>query len=367
LPDLVSGFGRRVLLVSGRDTARFAGLVDALRAAGLEVSRESIPGEPTVDQVAAIVGRARTAAPAAVIAIGGGSVVDAGKAVAALVANTGDILDYLEVVGRGQPIEKPPLPFIAVPTTAGTGAEVTRNAVLGVPSARVKASMRHPSMLPAIALVDPALTLSVPPAVTAATGMDALTQLIEPFLCRRATPLTDALCRDGIPRVARALPVAFREPSNRAARVNLSLGALYSGLALANAGLGAVHGFAAPIGGAFPAPHGAVCAALLPHVLEANLTALRAGGTATAPFLQRFDELARLLTGRQDATAEDAVAWTAILARELQIPPLSHWGIREQDIPGLVSRARQASSMKANPVALSDEALSTIVRRAIAA
>ena len=208
---------------------------------------------------------------------GGGSALDAAKAIAALTANGGDPLDYLEVVGRGQPLARPSLPFIAVPTTAGTGSEVTKNAVLASPEHGVKASLRSPLMLPRVAIVDPALLAGVPAPVLAASGLDALSQLIEPFLSIRANPVTDGLAREAIPRSAAALRRAYAAGAPAASRrERLALASLFGGLALANAGLGAVHGFAAPVGGLFEAPHGAVCAALLPAVIRVNARALAA-------------------------------------------------------------------------------------------
>ena len=321
LPALVAGLGRRVLWVGGADVRRHGALLAAVGAAVDAVEVFSVSGEPTVALAEAGARQARSAGCTVVVAVGGGSALDAGKAIAALATNPGAALDYLEVVGRGQALKEAPLPFIAVPTTAGTGAETTRNAVLAVPEARVKVSLRSAAMLPRVALIDPELALGLPAAVTAATGMDALTQLIEPYLSCRANPMTDALCRDSIGRVARALPRAVLDPSDLAARSDLALGALHSGMALANAGLGAVHGFAAPIGGAFCAPHGAVCAALLAPVLRANLAALRARAPQH-PALARMAEVAWWLTGEPAAPAEAAADFCAQLARRLGLPSL---------------------------------------------
>jgi len=363
LPALVAGLGRSVFLVTGSQAQRHAGVLEALRRAVDSVEVFSVAAEPTVELAGTGAQRARAAGCDVVVALGGGSAIDAGKAIAALAANSGPALDYLEVVGRGQPLAQPSLPFIAVPTTAGTGAEVTRNAVLAVPASRVKVSLRSVHMLPRVAVIDPELALDLPAATTAATGMDALTQLIEPFLSCRANPLTDALCRDGIARVAHALPLAVRSPHDLAARSDLALGALYSGMALANAGLGAVHGFAAPIGGQYPAPHGAVCAALLPHVLAANLDALRARAPQ-AETLAKFDELGALLTGRADAAAADAVRFCRELAAALAIPPLAHWGVEPAAFDSIAEKAGAASSMKANPLPLTRDELVGILAAA---
>jgi alcohol dehydrogenase class IV len=352
IPAAARSFGRRAILVRGQSGERAAPLRTALEAAGVACADFVVPSEPTVDLI-----RSAPRDADLVVAIGGGSVLDAGKAIAALITNPGDPMDYLEVIGKGQPLTESAAPCIAVPTTAGTGSEVTRNAVLGSPEHRVKASMRSASMLPRIAVVDPELTLALPRPITASTGLDALTQLIEPYLSAKANPMTDALCVQAIPQAARALPALHDKPGERAARSAMSFASLMGGMALANAGLGAVHGFAAPIGGMFPAPHGAVCAVLLPHAFEVNL---RASKDPT-----RFDEVARLITGDPHATADAAVRWIAGLCRKLEIPPLRAYGMTADDLPAVVEKASQASSMKANPVHLSHDQLHEIVSRAL--
>jgi alcohol dehydrogenase class IV len=364
LPTLVAGLGRRVFLVGGANPRRHSELVAALAAVAETLEVFAVPGEPTLALVEAGVRHLRAAGSTVVVALGGGSAIDAGKAIAALAANPGDALEYLEVVGRGKPLPCAPLPFVAVPTTAGTGAEATRNAVLAVPEARVKVSLRSAAMLPRVALVDPELALDLPAAATAAPGMDALTQLIEPYLSCRANPMTDALCRDGIGRVARALPRAWGSPGDLAARGDLALGALYGGMALANAGLGAVHGFAAPLGGMFPAPHGAVCAALLAPVLRANLAAMRARAP-DHPALARVAEIACWMTGDAAATADAAAEFCATLSRRLAIPPLGAWGVTAADVPALVEKAAGASSMKGNPLPLTAGELTAALEAAL--
>ena len=356
-PALLAALGHRPLLVCG---ARPDRVPAALRALAVETC--PVSGEPTFDAVRATLQAARAADVDVLVAVGGGSVIDFAKAVAMLLANGGDPLDYAEVIGAGRPIAAPSLPLIAVPTTAGAGSEATRNAVLREPGRGLKVSLRSPLMLPTVALVDPELTRDLPSALTAATGMDALAQLIEPFLCNRAQPLTDALCRDGLPRVARALPRAFACGTDAAARSDLALGALLGGMALANAGLGAVHGFAAVLGGAYPAPHGAVCAALLGPVLELNARALAAAGDTGR--LARLREVARLVTGQMNATTEELVRWVTALTRDLGIPGLSAYGVAADHHPELCRQAAQASSMKANPVVLSDADLREILQRA---
>lgn len=353
--------GARGLLVTGADPARAEW---ARNTAGLDFEVVSVAGEPAIGTAERGAAVARSFRAKFVLAVGGGSVIDAGKAMAALATNTLPALEYLEVIGAGSPLTETPLPFIAVPTTAGTGSEATRNAVLASPEHRVKASLRSAGMLAAVAVVDPELTLGLPPSLTASTGMDALTQLIEPFLCLRANPMTDALCREAIPKAAQALPRAFANGQDMEARTAMALASLFGGVALANAGLGAVHGFAAPIGGMFQAPHGTVCAALLPHVLAMNLAALRSRAPRS-PVLDRFAELARMLTGRSGAVAEDAVNHLQNLSLQLEIPRLGGFGIAAADFREVSSRAARASSMKANPITLTDSELEEVLARAV--
>jgi alcohol dehydrogenase class IV len=348
--------GQRALLVTGASGVR----AGSLRGGLGEVAHVRVAGEPSLAEIRAGAERARAERCDVVVAVGGGSAIDAGKALAALLTNAGDPLDYLEVIGRGQPLERPSAPMIAVPTTAGTGSEVTRNAVLASPERHVKASLRSAYMLPRLAVVDPELSVDLPLEITASTGLDALTQLIEPYVSVRANPMTDLFCADGIARAARALPLVCNEPSNRRARSDMAWASLLGGMSLANAALGAVHGFAAPLGGMFPAPHGALCAALLPHVMEANVRALRARA-AVSPALVRYEQVARWLTGRADAAAEDGGEWVAALCSKLRIPPLSRYGVDVAAIPDVVAKAARASSMKGNPVLLAEEELTSIL------
>ena len=361
---LAHGFGPRALVVTGANPQRADLLLSLLREQGVAAFTFPVRGEPELATVQRGVALAKQENCGLVISFGGGSALDAGKAIAAMLANPGDLLDYLEVIGRGKALAAPSAPFIAVPTTAGTGSEVTRNAVLASPAHGVKMSLRSPYMLPRVAVVDPELTYDLPPAVTASTGLDALTQLIEPYVSCRANPMTDALCVEGMRRAARSLRVAFAEGRNAAARADMAVASLFGGLALANAGLGAVHGFAGPIGGQFPAPHGAVCAALLPHVMEANLSALRQR-LPTAETLQRYEEVARLVTGSVTATAEAGVAWVSKLVVDLGIPSLGHYGLKREHTAELVEKAAHASSMKANPIVLTPDELAGILQRAL--
>ena len=369
VPAAVAAMGARsVLVVTGRSQDRAASLIAGFATAGLAAYVFPVADEPSVDVARAGVQALRDARADAVIAIGGGSALDTGKAIAALATNGGDPLDYLEVVGAGQVLTVAPLPFVAIPTTAGTGSEVTRNAVLSVPEARVKVSLRSPMMLPRLAVIDPDLLAAVPRAVIASSGVDALSQVIEPFLSIRSNPITDALAREGIVRSARALRRAYQTGlgDDPAAREDLALASLCGGLCLANAGLGAVHGFAAPAGGMFGAPHGAVCAALLAPVLDVNLRALRARAPAHVA-LGRMAELAALLTGAapRDVAADDGVAFVVDLARALAVPGLARHGMTRADVAPLVEKAKLASSMKGNPLPLTDHELTEIADRAM--
>ena len=358
----------RALLVTGRDPTRASHFAAELRSAGVATTIFTVDGEPTVELARAGVRAVRESGATAVVAFGGGSALDAGKAIAVLATNGGEPLDFLEVVGQGRALTEAPLPLVAIPTTAGTGSEVTRNAVLTAPDAGVKASLRSPSMLPRLAAVDPDLLAALPRAVIASSGLDALSQVIEPFLSLRANPLSDALAREGIRRSAGALGRAYARGlgDDAAAREALAITSLCGGLCLANAGLGAVHGFAAPAGGMLGAPHGAICAALLPHVLTVNLRALRARAQQHAA-LPRFRELAALLLGRPEAevTGEDGITFVEALCRALDVPGLGRHGLTAAEVPTLVARAKQASSMRGNPVVLTDTELTEIAERAL--
>jgi alcohol dehydrogenase class IV len=358
LPELVRTLGTRPLVVTGAHRERAESLVSALSA---EIFL--VPGEPTVDLVREGARHAQNAGCDVIVSVGGGSAIDAGKAIAIVATNGGEPLEFLEVVGKGSAIAVPPLPFIAVPTTAGTGAEVTRNAVLGSTEHGMKASLRSQLMLPRIALVDPELTYGLPPSITVSTGLDALTQLIEPYVSARSNPLADAFCVEGIGRVAGALRRAYHDGADSKARCDMSLASLLGGLALANAGLGVVHGFAAPLGGSGKAPHGALCAALLPHGMAANVTALRARAPQH-PALERYTIIAGMLTGRNEASPEEGIDWVRALCTGLNVPALRAWGIAEADLPAVAEKAMHASSMKANPIPLSAEELLAVVTAA---
>jgi alcohol dehydrogenase class IV len=364
LGELTGAFGKRVLLVGGAGVDCIEHARRLIGERGFQVVVFQVPGEPTLDLVRAGTDLARNSECEFVVAIGGGSTIDTGKAIAALAANAGDVLDYLEVIGQGKALERSGLPFVAIPTTAGTGSEVTRNAVIGSPAHGVKASLRSPAMLAKVAIIDPELTYTLPPAQTAASGMDALTQLIEPFTCNQPSPIVDALCVDGIRLAARNLETAYQDGKNPLAREAMSLASLYGGMALANARLGAVHGFAAPIGGARPAPHGAVCARMLPVVMDTNIKALRER-EPNSPYLERYRRVAGLVTGDDLAEPEAGVNWIYNLREQLEIPPLSSYGFTNRDIADLVEKASQASSMKGNALKLTRQEMEQILAQSL--
>jgi alcohol dehydrogenase class IV len=361
LPDIVAGLGSRVLVCTGADPARHGSLLAGL---GSPAAVFAVAGEPTAELARTGAAAAREHGADVIAAIGGGSVIDLGKAVAMLLANGGDPLDYLEVVGSGQKITQLAAPCVAVPTTAGTGAEVTANAVLTVPGHRLKASLRSPLMIPRVALVDPELTVSCPPPVTAASGLDALTQCLEPFVSVRATPLTDGLAREGLRRAATGLRAAHADGGDLAARTDMAMCALLGGMALANAKLGAVHGLAGVIGGTADVPHGVACAALLAPVIEANVRTLRSAAPGS-PALDRYAEAAQLLTGKPGASVEDGLAWIGETVSLLGVPGLAAFGLGPGQADDIAAKAATSSSMQGNPVPLSHDELKAVVLQAL--
>ncbi len=359
LDDAVSDiarFGRRVLLLSGSDFSRIESVYGMLQHKGLSVVHAEVNREPAAETVLACVDQGVGNACDCVVAVGGGSVIDAGKAVSALMTNRKNVFEYLEVVGEGKPLTRRPAPLVAIPTTAGSGAEVTRNAVLTVQEHRVKVSLRSDLLFPNLAIVDPELTRSMPPNITANTGMDAFVQVVEPYVSLKANPYTDAVCRDAVARAVRWLKIAFENGDDMTARENMSLVSLSGGIALSNSGLGAVHGFAAPVGGMFEIPHGAVCARLLPHVAAANIRALKQRSPDSL-ILARYAELAAMMTGNPDATPEAGTDWIHRLLDDLKVPPLSDFGVTPDAFHTIAEKAAASSSMKANPVVLTPEEL----------
>ncbi len=359
-PSVLAGLGSRALICTGSRPGSHAGLLAELR---LPAAVVTVDGEPTTESARTAAETAREHGADVVAAIGGGSVIDLAKAVAMLLGNGGDPLDYLEVIGSGRKITRAAVPLVAVPTTAGTGAEVTANAVLASPEHRVKASLRSALMIPRVAIVDPLLTLSCPAPVTAASGVDALAQCLEPFVSVRANALTDCLAAAGLRYAGTGLRRAHADGTDVQARTDMALCSLLGGMALANAKLGAVHGLASVVGGAADVPHGAACAALLAPVAEANVRALRSAQPAS-PALARYAEAARLLTGDPGAAIEDGIAWIRQTVNQLRIPRLREFGLRPEDFGDLTAAAMKASSTQGNPVVLTESDLRAILAEA---
>ena len=348
--DGIAATATGVLLIHGAKPARADWLVDALRQQGVEVKTLACPREPDVALVEQAVAVGRRSPVQAVVGLGGGAVIDLAKAVAGLVPATGQVLDYLEVVGGGQTLNATPLPFFALPTTAGTGAEVTANAVIDVPDAGRKVSLRDPRLLPRCAFVDPSLTDQCPRAVTLASGLDAITQVIEPFLSGMANAFTDMICRDAIPRGLQALP-RLMQAEDPAARDEMAWVSLSGGLALANAKLGAVHGLAGPLGGVCTAPHGAIAGALLAPVLQANEA--RVDGEVAV----RLQTVKHWIAAALGGDGKDALDTLARWVRAQGLPGLASAGVDRDTLPAIARAAAQSSSMKGNPVVLSSAEL----------
>ena len=364
LPELIHGMGKKAAFVTGANAERIGPLFKTLKGLGVEPAAFSIKSEPTVERIAKLSAGARDLGCDFVVAFGGGSVIDAGKAMAALLTNTRDLMDYLEVIGKGKPLTEDPAPCIAIPTTAGTGSEVTCNAVLKCKENHVKVSMRHPKMLPAVALVDPKLMLSVPPEITASTGLDAFIQLLEAFISKKSTPMTDGICREGLKRVARSLYKAYLHPEDLEARTDMAFASLCGGMALANAGLGSIHGFAGPIGGMFEAPHGIVCASLLPAAANINYQAMIERDSKN-PALRKLEEAAKILLNNPTATIDEALEHLKAICMQMFVPGLFEFGITEADFPTIIEKAKKASSMKGNPIELTDTELMIILEESL--
>ena len=360
IPDQFS----RCFVLTGSSPERLQDMLNSLSKKGKQVEIASVVGEPTIESINSLVGHTTRFNPEIVIGIGGGSVLDAGKATAALVANPGDPLDYLEVVGKGKPLTHPAIPYMAIPTTAGTGSEVTRNSVIGVPEKGVKVSLRSSSMLPRWAVVDPELTYQLPQAIAAYTGMDALIQCLEAYLSRFANPITDGVALEGLRRAAQSLRKACSETLIPEAKADLCIASLCSGIALANAKLGAVHGFAGPIGGMIDAPHGALCTSLILPVLRTNVEiAKRRDPDGTVS--RKIDQVAKVLTGNASANAHYAIAWIDSLIKDLPLKSLADLGFQSSQIPQAVAMAAESSSMKGNPVDLESADLREILQECL--
>lgn len=363
VPVLIKELGSKVFIVTGKNQKLVNQLSKWLNEIKIQFELFSIYTEPITTDIEKGTELARKTGCSVVVGIGGGSVIDSAKAIAALAPNKGELTDYLEVIGKGRKLEKAPLPFIAIPTTAGTGAEVTKNSVIKSMEHSVKVSLRSDLMFPKVALVDPELTLTMPPEITASTGIDALTHLLETFVSIQSNPFIDMLCREGMKRISTWIEVAFKNGNNLEARENMAMASMLGGMALANVKLGVVHGFAGPLGGMFPIPHGAVCACLLPAVMEINIATLNDKKQHSQ--ILKYNEVAQILTGYNTAVAEEGVFWVKELVKKLQIPTLSDFHLSTDSFPELIEKAKNSSSMKGNPVELDNEQLQEILHKSL--
>lgn len=360
---VIAEMNNRVVLITGRNNDRANLLMEIFDNMNIYHAIYNVRSEPTTETVMEGVRKAQENDCNVVVGLGGGSALDTGKAIAALLTNSGNILDYLEVIGKGKLLTKPSAKYVAIPTTSGTGTEVTKNAVISSDEYRVKVSMRSPWMLPQIAVIDPLLTHSVSPETTVSTGLDALTQLIEPYVSIKSNPLTDGFCREGIIRIGKSLKKVCLNGNDGEARVDMAFASLLGGLALANAKLGAVHGIAGSLGGMCPIPHGVACARLLPLVMKTNVHSLMTEGDQILT-IDRYNKIAQWLTGKEDAGWSDGIKWIDNLVQQFKIPSLCHYGLQKKEIPQLIKRSQKASSMKGNPVILNDKELNQIIMSA---
>ena len=363
VPDLINELGSKVFIVTGKNTTLATQLSKWLADTKIEFEIFAVFSEPTTHDIEKGTELAQKSGSNIVVGIGGGSVIDSAKAIAALVANTGELTDYLEIIGKGRKLAEAPLPYFAIPTTAGTGAEVTKNSVIKSTEHHVKVSLRSDLMFPTVAVIDPELTLTMPPKITASTGVDALTHLLETFVSCQSNPFIDMLCREGMKRISTSLEQAFLNGNDLEARENMAMASMLGGMALANVKLGAVHGFAGPLGGMHLIPHGAVCACLLPAVMEVNIEVLKEKQLDKQ--LLKFDEAARILTQNNYAVAEDGAIWVKEMVKKLKIPSLSDFHLSSESFPELIEKARNSSSMKGNPVELEYENLYEILNKSL--
>ena len=368
LPAIARSYGKHALLVTGagslKESPFWPAVTDGLKAQGMTWLHLAIPGEPSPQMVDEAVHALHPEPIDVVIGIGGGSALDAAKAIAGLLKPGNSVMDHLEGVGLELPYTGPATPFIAVPTTAGTGSEATKNAVLSVQGADgFKKSFRDEKLVAEYALVDPGLLATCPPAVIAANGMDAFTQLLESYVSSRAAPLTDSLAWGGMKAARDGLLALYADAGDAAARGRMAYAALVSGITLAQVGLGSVHGLAAPLGAFFPIPHGVACGTLVAMATRVNIDAMHARA-ANHPALEKYAQVGRLLS--RQGQLEQAAAHAALIdtleawTRTLELPTLAHYGVTLADIPRIVANSR-GSSMKTNPVHLEDGEIAAIL------
>jgi alcohol dehydrogenase len=368
LPAIVRSYGTHALLVTGagslKNSPLWPAVTNGFKAQGISWLHLTVPGEPSPQMVDEAVRALRAEAIDVVVGIGGGSALDAAKAIAGLLGPGNSVMEHLEGVGPELPYNGPATPFIAVPTTAGTGSEATKNAVLSVQGPDgFKKSFRDEKLVAEVALVDPDLLATCPPAVIAANGMDALTQLLESYVSSRAAPLTDSLAWGGMKAARDGLLALYADAGDAPARERMAYAALVSGITLAQVGLGSVHGLAAPLGAFFPIPHGVACGTLVAAATRVNIDALRTRDPEN-PALEKYAQVGRLLSkqGQLDREAAHTVlidtldGWT----RTLGLPTLAHYGVTPADIPRIVAHSR-GSSMKTNPVRLNDAEIAVVL------
>jgi len=367
--EVVASFGTTALLVTGGQsfvsTPQWSALISTLDALGIAWQSLRVTQEPSPQLVDEAVARYRDTGIQVVVGIGGGSVLDAAKAIAGLLVCGNSVMDYLEGVGRGLSYKGPAVPLVAVPTTAGTGSEATKNAVLSVQGIEgFKKSFRHEALVPRVAIIDPELLVSCPKHLIASNGLDAFTQLLESYVSLNASPLTDALALSGLEAFEDGFWAAWETGHPQAADGlgSIAYASLMSGITLAQAGLGSVHGLASPLGAYFPIPHGVVCGTLVAEATAANIDALRQR-EPHAPALRKYANVARLLTGRQDADAAACDALVELLrawCERLQLPRLSHFGMAREHVDMVVDNSR-GGSMRTNPIVLEPAELARVL------
>ncbi|MDV6250810.1 iron-containing alcohol dehydrogenase [Vibrio sp. EA2] len=358
--SIINQFGYSVLLVTGQDKQRAMPILNYLKAQSMRYQHVAITGEPNITMVEETAVLGRKFKPDMVIAIGGGSVLDMGKALAAIIPNHGNVYDYVEVVGRNVPLKAKPLHFIAIPTTASTGSEVTRNAVLKSGQDKVKVSLRSPDMLADVAIVDPTLTYDTDPYTSGRGAMDAFTHLMEAYVCGEPNPLTDMVCEEGLRRLSRSV-IAGCKHNDHKARSDLSFAALLGGMAITNAKLGAAHGLASALGGKLNAPHSVITARLAPHVMQENINVAKTAGRTDV--INRYRKLAQLVTGRTNAHEHDGVLWVKMVLDKLELPSLGQFGVCQTSFEQVASDALKSVAIKGNPLPLNQERLVYILKQ----
>ncbi|MEZ8103936.1 MULTISPECIES: iron-containing alcohol dehydrogenase [Vibrio] len=358
--SILNQFGYSVLLVTGQDPERSSPIIQYLKNQSMRYQHVAINGEPNITMVEETAVSGRKFQPDMVVAIGGGSVIDMGKALAAVIPNQGDVYDYVEVVGRNVPLKTKPIPLIAIPTTASSGSEVTKNAVLKSGQDRVKVSLRSPDMLADVAIVDPTLTYGTDAYTSGRGAMDAFTHLMEAYVCGDPNPLTDMVCEEGLRRLSPSIIAACKQDDHKA-RADLSFAAMLGGMAITNAKLGAAHGLASALGGKLNAPHSVISGRLAPFVMSENINEAKAAGRSD--ILNRYKRIAQIVTGRTNAHIEDSVLWVQMVLDKLALPHLSEFGVCSTSFEQVAQDALQSVAIKGNPLPLNEERLIHILNQ----